>query len=385
MPLPAVERPILILELLLQHPEGLTPQDFQTRLGISRSTLYTMLRDLKDLGYVEQDSERSPYRCGPRLTAWQRSTPLRPLDLMRAFYTEAAALQAAEQAAWQSNSAYVVDETLALLLPAAEGLLVLAQVQSTQQVRSVFTNGQVIAAQDSAASFLVSRTIPEAVRKLGHQTFSGAQTTELAVPICPDGHHPEAALLISAPAFRQDSRSLAAVLPALREAAARLSYRLGAQVYAPFQGSEGAAIQPASALNQDEMQIFLGGPWAARLACVREDGTPHVVPVWHEWDGETFTVIAWQGSRWGEYLRANPQISLTVDEPWPPLRRVSVQGHAEPLEPAEVQQQLPALLERLSRRYLGQALHPTLEQRDGSLFRIVPTKMRGWRGLPAGG
>lgn len=374
MHIPAVERTILMLELLLQHPEGLTPQDFQTRLEISRSTLYAMLRDLKDLGYIEQESERSRYRSGPRLAAWQRGTPLRPLDLIRAFHTEAAELQATLQ----------LGETLVLLLPAADDLLVLAQVQSNQRVRSVFTAGQIVPARDSAASFLNTRTVPEAVRKLGYQSYSDDQTTELALPICPDGHHPEAALLISAPAFRQDTSSLAVFLPGLREAAARLSYRLGAQVYAPYQGPGTAAIQPASPLSREEMQAFLGGPWAARLACVREDGTPHVVPVWHEWDGKAFTVIAWQGSRWGEYLRANPNISLTVDEPWPPLRRISVQGRAEPLEPAEGRQQLPALLERLSRRYLGQALHPTLEQRAGSLFRIIPANMRGWRGLPAG-
>lgn len=374
MPIPAVERTILILELLLQHPEGLTAQDFQSRLEISRSTLYAMLRDLKDLGYVEQESARGLYQGGPRLTVWQRSTPLRPLDLIRAFYTETAALQTTQH----------LDETMALLLPAAEGLLVLAQEQSGQRVRSVFITGQLLPAEDSAASFLIARKVPEAVRRLGYQHVSNDQTSELAVPVCPDGHHPEAALLVSAPTYRQDSSSLAAYLPALREAAARLSYRLGAQFYAPFQGPISGVIQPATPLSRAEIQAFLGGPWAARLACVRADGTPHVVPVWHEWDGEAFTVIAWQGSRWGEYLRVNPQISLTVDEPWPPLRRISVQGRAEPLGMNEGRQQLPELLERLSRRYLGQALHPTLEQRAGSLFRILPTTMRGWRGLPAG-
>jgi len=69
----------------------------------------------------------------------------------------------------------------------------------------------------------------------------------------------------------------------------------------------------------------------AGLATASPDGQPHVVPVWQEWDGKHFYVIAWQGSLWAEYVLANPSISLTIDEPWPPLRRVLAHGRALPL------------------------------------------------------
>jgi DNA-binding IclR family transcriptional regulator/nitroimidazol reductase NimA-like FMN-containing flavoprotein (pyridoxamine 5'-phosphate oxidase superfamily) len=371
MNVPAVERTLLILEALLKNPEGLAAQELQRQLNISRSTLYAILGTLKEMDYVVQPANRSPFQAGSRLVGWQRTTPLTPLDLMRAFHTEAAALE--------------LPETLALLLPAAEGLLVLAQVEPAVLVRCRFETGQVCEPNSNAAGDLFPPAVPPPVHQLGYQLHRTAESLSLALPICADGYHPEAALLLCAPAYRTNEEKLLDDLPALREAAARLSYRLGAQVYAPYHSPQASPLAPAQSLEAHEVRRFLDGPWAARLACVRPDGRPHVVPVWHEWDGENFYVIAWQGSHWGDYLRANPRLSLTVDEPWPPLRRVSVQGHAEALAESAAREILPGLQQRLLRRYLGHMQHPALDERQGSLFRIWPEKMTGWRGLPAAG
>jgi nitroimidazol reductase NimA-like FMN-containing flavoprotein (pyridoxamine 5'-phosphate oxidase superfamily) len=127
----------------------------------------------------------------------------------------------------------------------------------------------------------------------------------------------------------------------------------------------------------------LQGPWAARLACVRPARRPHVIPVWQEWDGDHFHVIAWQGSQWSEYLLQNPSVSLTVDEPWPPLRRVVVRGQAQSLEPDQGGLDTASLLDRMSRRYLGQAYSGQAGQVQRS-FRIIPEYLRGWQGLPGG-
>lgn len=370
MTVPAVERTLLILESLLQNPEGLAAQELQSQLDISRSTLYAILNTLKALDYVSQPANRGPYQVGSRLASWQRPAPLTPLDLMRAFQTEASAL--------------ALEETLALLLPAPQGLLVLAQVEPAALVRCSFEIGQVCALEENAAGDLFSTSIPSQVHQLGYQVRRTAESLSLALPICADGYHPDAALLLCAPAYRLGERDLRGRLPALREAAARLSYRLGAQVYAPFQSPQSLPFEPAQSMDAEETRRFLGGPWAARLACLRPDGTPHVVPVWHEFDGQCFYIIAWQGSRWGSYLQDNPRLSLTIDEPWPPLRRVSVQGRAETLDEAAARQLLPGLQRRLLRRYLGATQHPALDERQGSLFRIWPDKMHGARGLAAG-
>jgi hypothetical protein len=204
---------------------------------------------------------------------------------------------------------------------------------------------------------------------------------EIALPVCGDGHHPDAALMVTAPAFRYNPESLLAHLPVLRELAARLSYRIGAPVYAPFQKAHQPAVGPAVPLDLKEIDAFLKGPWPARLACMRPDGVPHVVPVWQVWDGEAFYVVAWSGSLWGDYLLAHPQLSLSIDEPWPPLRRVIVRGRAQPVEPAELPGGLPTFLDGLSQRYLGQAARPDLQAQVARAYRIDPDSVSGWRGL----
>ena len=123
----------------------------------------------------------------------------------------------------------------------------------------------------------------------------------------------------------------------------------------------------------------------ASLACIRPSGTPHVIPIWHEWDGDSFFVAAWSGSRWSDYLLQNPHVSLTIDEPWPPLRRISAQGKALPLSDDDLEDGIPALLERLSLRFLGQPLSPELASRPWRAFRIKPDQLQGARGLQAEG
>jgi nitroimidazol reductase NimA-like FMN-containing flavoprotein (pyridoxamine 5'-phosphate oxidase superfamily) len=208
---------------------------------------------------------------------------------------------------------------------------------------------------------------------------------ELAIPICQDGYTPNAALLLSAPKFRHTLEEMLSFVEALRQMAARLSYRIGAPVYAPYQGPVLSKIEPTTPLSERDLNSFLQGPWVASLACIRPDGTPHVIPIWHEFDGDDFYVAAWSGSKWADYLLQDPRVSLTVDEPWPPHRRVLAHGTAMLLSESDIPQGLYALLDRLSRRFLGQPLSPDLAARPWRAFRLSVDHVQGWRGLKAEG
>ncbi len=359
----AARRTLRLVEMLMANPNGLSPQELVGELEASRSTLFVLLNTLKQLGYVEQSEKRGRYRAGARLLAWRSSGPGQTADLNQAFYQEAERL--------------AFSETLALAAPAAGGPLVMAQVEGSQQVRTVLVTGQ--ADPDlQAANQVLAHHPPENVVSNGYALVNLAETIELALPVCRDGSRAEAALLLSAPAFRWDNpRLLGTFLPELRAMAARLSYRLGASYYAPYHGADERSLQPTSALSTDEIAAFLSGPWTARLACIRPDGRPHVIPVWQEWDDSGFTVITWQGSQWAGYLRQNANVSLTVDEPWPPLRRVTCRGTALPVQDPS---NLPLLAGRLARRYLGQPAAGLVHQVEGA-FRIIPDTLRGFQGL----
>jgi DNA-binding IclR family transcriptional regulator len=363
---PTAERTLRLIELLLDHPEGLSPQELLPHLDLSRSSLFLLLRTLKSLGYVEQAERRGRYRAGPRLESWRSSPTQDTRDLVTTFYQEAA------------HQAF--SETLALAVRAESGPLLLAQVEGSQQVRSAFTPGQTYLNLEP----VLRPDPPSEVHANGYSLTEGIDSIELALPVCRDGARPDAALVLSAPLFRwQPEGLLHAFLTDLRAMAARLSYALGAPAYTPYHTQSDTSIQPTSPLSPAQITAFLQGPWAARLACVRPDGRPHVIPVWQEWDGTYFHVIAWQGSQWSEYLLNNASVSLTVDEPWPPLRRVVVRGRAVPLEPHDPSMDTDGLLNRMARRYLGQSYAGQAGQVQRT-FRIEPEYLRGWQGLPGG-
>ncbi len=393
------ERTLRLIELLLAHPEGWTPQDLLIQLDLSRSSLFELLRAFKALGYADQTGKRGRYVPGPRLLAWRAPQAPAAQNLLTAFYQEVEPGKGKPLDALPS-------ETIALALRPAStaratgangGFIVAAQVESKHQVRSAYTTGQQVqqAAGDidsAAGQILRDLPAPKTVAD-GYALATTEPAVELALPICRDGHTPEAALLLTAPSFRwTPERLLEVYLEAMREVAAHLSYRLGAPFYAPFQGygrgvqtagtSPGEGLPAVSAMSQVEIGELLGRSWAASLACIRPDGKPHVIPVWQEWDGQRFTILAWRGSQWAEYVCQNPNVSLTVDEPWTPLRRVVVQGSAQVWEAGSAE--LARLVQRMTLRYLGrQATVNIIEQVDRA-FHIQPEMLRGYRGLPVG-
>lgn len=64
-PVKSAERAIRILEVLAASPELLTLADLQERLGYPRSSLYALVRTLRDLGWIESDPSGSAFGIGP--------------------------------------------------------------------------------------------------------------------------------------------------------------------------------------------------------------------------------------------------------------------------------------------------------------------------------
>lgn len=64
-PVKSAERAIRILEVLAASPELLTLPDLQERLGYPRSSVYALVRTLRDLGWIESDAGGSRFGIGP--------------------------------------------------------------------------------------------------------------------------------------------------------------------------------------------------------------------------------------------------------------------------------------------------------------------------------
>jgi DNA-binding IclR family transcriptional regulator len=380
---PASIRTLHILEALAAEPGGLTAGQLAETLDIPHSALYALLNTLKSQGYIVQADARQPYHIGPRAQALGQTRPAGINTLVNAFYEETARRPPAE--------------TLALATLADADVLILAEAPSTQTVRCAVPVGQRMPAVAHPAGLaLLAGLTPSALeRAMTHppatlhntlqqtrrQTVARSANDDavtLAVPICPDGQRPEAALLASIPAFRRNAAREEALLHGLREMAARLSYRLGALSYTPYGAAQPHPHGPSVPMAEEELRAFLDGPWAARLACIRPDGSPHVVPVWYEWHDAAFLITAWPGSVWADFVTQNPAVALTIDEPWPPLRRVLVRGQVQPLTPGAITGGVAGLRARLNARYLGAPTPPTgadTSEADWKAFRIPPAKI----------
>lgn len=365
----SLEKILGLLELFLAQPDGFTPQELLARSELSRSSLYTLLAELKDLGYLEQNERRGKYHCGPRLQAWRAYAGDFRQELIASFNQETGNL---------ANT-----ETLLLAVPLKDEIQVLQQAEGISVIRSVYKIGETYASL-AAAAYLFAAQPLESVRTHGYSLVTEADEIQLALPICPDGSSPQAAILLTAPAYRWEAAHFTAVhLDGLRQIAAHLSYRLGALAYTPYHQNSQQEYPEKVELSEADIRAFLREPYTARLACVRPDGLPHVIPVWQAWDGEGFVVVAWEGSVWANYIRSNPNVSLTIDEPWPPLRRLTARGSAQPLPYAAGSPELGEIAARLSQRYLGGSFTSIQQSRITDAFRIEIQSLRGWQGLPS--
>jgi DNA-binding IclR family transcriptional regulator len=381
---PAAGRVLQLLETLAAAPDGLSAGELLDRLDFPRSAFFALLNTLKSHHYV-----LFPSRLPPTLFPPPPPPPHGLGPLIDAFHSDA--------------EITTFPETAALVWLHQGESVIVAQNESGQPVRVVFQPGQRRPAADTAAGLALLAGLPphtvaeilqrpfddiqptlQHIQETGLAQSSDGQVLEMACPICADGVRPVAALVGAMPAFRAGAEVVTEVGASLRQAAARLSYRLGASVYQPYGWAAGEPLGPSRALTGSEIEQFLQGPWGARLACIRHDGTPHVIPLWYVWDGTAIWMAASPGAFWKKHVGENPQVSLTIDEPWPPLRRAFITGRAEWVADDEIPGGLAGLRRRLACRYLGAGAEnrDEFQQTAGwQAVRLVPGGLSGCYGL----
>jgi PPOX class probable F420-dependent enzyme len=103
-------------------------------------------------------------------------------------------------------------------------------------------------------------------------------------------------------------------------------------------------------MTDDERRAFLeDGTRTAHLATTRQDGRPHVAPVWFVLDGDDVIFTTHEDTVKGRTLQARGRAALTVDDPHFPYAFVTLEG------PVEVSKDLDDLYRwavEISRRYV---------------------------------
>ncbi|WP_018656229.1 PPOX class F420-dependent oxidoreductase [Actinomadura flavalba] len=104
-------------------------------------------------------------------------------------------------------------------------------------------------------------------------------------------------------------------------------------------------------MTESEWRAFVShGTRTAKVAVVREDGSPHVTPVWFVLDGDDLVFNTGASTVKGRALRRDPRLALCVEDDEPPFSFVTILGAVELTD--DVEAMLPVAT-AIGARYMG--------------------------------
>jgi PPOX class probable F420-dependent enzyme len=92
----------------------------------------------------------------------------------------------------------------------------------------------------------------------------------------------------------------------------------------------------------------------AQLATLMPDGSPHVAPVWIDYDGQYILVNTAKGRVKDRNMRRDPRVGMDLLDPDNPYRHISIRGRV-----AEVTEKgADEHIDKLTKKYIGQDKYP---------------------------
>jgi nitroimidazol reductase NimA-like FMN-containing flavoprotein (pyridoxamine 5'-phosphate oxidase superfamily) len=138
-------------------------------------------------------------------------------------------------------------------------------------------------------------------------------------------------------------------------------------------------------LTKAQIDALLAGPINARLATVKSDGAPYVVPVWQYWDGMSMYVIPREKSRFVTHIKHDARVAISCANDVDPAHyRVLLEGNIEIVAgPVRMEGRMLEIATEMAQRYGGEAglayLRGTLDK-PRYLLKLTPSKMTTWSG-----
>lgn len=134
---------------------------------------------------------------------------------------------------------------------------------------------------------------------------------------------------------------------------------------------------------EEYRQFMLGAARTGKLATVREDGRPHVAPIWFDMDGDVIVFMTGENTVKGRNIQRSGHVSLCVDDERPPFAFVIIDGFAEIAHPT--QSEFLDWSTRIASRYMGAELGPAYGKRNAVegelLVRLTPTRIIRQKGI----
>lgn len=118
---------------------------------------------------------------------------------------------------------------------------------------------------------------------------------------------------------------------------------------------------------------LLEGPNFCHVVTTSSDGTPHVVVVWVDVEGDEILLNGAEDRSWSTRLRTRPDVLLTVVNLENPYEYVTIRGKAAEVTPDGAE----AHIDKLAKKYLGKDLYPAHDENVPRLLvRIQPESVR---------
>jgi PPOX class probable F420-dependent enzyme len=134
--------------------------------------------------------------------------------------------------------------------------------------------------------------------------------------------------------------------------------------------------------RQECLEFIMKGTRTGKLATVRADGRPHVVPIWFIVDGDTLVFTTWHESVKAGNLRRDPRVSICVDEEVPPYAFVMLEGTVSISEQPDERLDIAT---RIGGRYMGEDQAETFGKRNAVegewVVRVTLDKVIGQRNV----
>ena len=109
----------------------------------------------------------------------------------------------------------------------------------------------------------------------------------------------------------------------------------------------------------------------ASLATIMSDGSPHVTPVWCDYDGTHVLVNTAKGRRKDQDMRRDPRVALALIDPDNPYRYLEVRGRVSEL----TEEGADAHIDKMAKKYLGVDKYPYRQAGEVRvLYKILPER-----------
>ena len=135
---------------------------------------------------------------------------------------------------------------------------------------------------------------------------------------------------------------------------------------------------PERTMTRQEMEEYLKETHIANLATVKPDGSPHLAPVWYEYDGERLYMITSDSTAKARNINRDSRVVASIAVPGEPYKYVLIQGNAE-VTTNDVEMTTLSICTRYRGRERGVSFaRELLEAGDAVVIVVRPTRIITW-------